>query len=289
MIVVRIKCGLGNQLFQYAAGLALARRLGGPLFADLGWFDGPNRRRGPRDRRVYLLPALGVDLAPAGPELVASFYPKWSDWLTGRKPFGTLIRPARGELSSAAFAAASGDVCLNGYWQGEPFFAEARAELAGCLLARNPGPVANGWVAALGAPGAAAVHVRRGDFVRAGGSGGLFTMLDRDYYRRALDAVGAASAVVFSDDLPWCREHLEVGRPTVFAGPSPAGTDTTVDQLLAIGRASRVVIANSTFSWWGAWIAAQRGARVVGPAHWFREPRYREWGEQLRVPGWTWL
>ena len=288
MIVVRIKCGLGNQLFQYAAARALARRLDAPLHCDIRWFDNANRKRSRRDRRDYLLPLFGWDLPRADRAVVESYYPKWWRRWTGMRPRGTLLQQAGGPTLLNEFQRATGDVCLDGYWQGESFFAPVREEVAAHLLRQQPGAAAAPWVAAVQAPGAAAVHVRRGDYVHSASPRALLGPLDVGYYRRALHLLGAERAVVFSDDLAWCRENFDVGLPRTFV-ELPATAAGTRDELLCLGLAHRVVIANSSFSWWGAWIATQRGARVVGPAPWFTDRRYAAWEELFKVPGWHWL
>jgi hypothetical protein len=289
MIIVRIKCGLGNQLFQYAAARALAVRLNQPLYGDIRWFDGANRNRVAGDRREYLLPALGCALPLAQPSAVESFYPKWWTRLTSRQvPSGTLLIQENGAALLDEFHRVSDPVCLDGYWQGEAYFQAAKPALSTQLLGLRPGPAADPWIVELRVPGTAAVHVRRGDYVRSRLLGGFLASLDLDYYRRALDALGAERVLVFSDDIPWCRAHFQVGRPLAFAEPPPNG-DSSIDQLLCLGLAPRLVIANSTFSWWGGWLAAQRSGRVIGPARWFLDPRYAKWEELLKTPHCDWI
>ncbi len=289
MIIVRIKCGLGNQLFQYAAASALAARLDQPLYADIRWFEGANRNRVAIDRRQYLLPALGCALPLASPSEVEAFYPRWWTRLISRPVSpGILLMQENGATLQDEFQRVGGPVCLDGYWQGESYFQAAKPALAARLLGLRPGPAAEPWLAELRVPGTAAVHVRRGDYVRSGSNRDFYAPLDLAYYRRALDAAGAERALVFSDDIPWCRAHFQVGRPLAFAEPAPNG-DSSIDQLLCLGLAPRLVIANSTFSWWAGWLAAQRSAPVVGPARWFLDPRYAKWEEQLKTPFCRWI
>jgi hypothetical protein len=288
MVIVRYKCGLGNQLFQYAAGTALARRLGTAACCDLRWFDGANRKRQRRDRRDYLLPELGFTLPEAPRADVDAYYPKWWQRWLGRKVPGTLLTQDHRPLL-AEFLAVTGDACLDGYWQGEPFFAAAKADVAAALLAQQPRRAeTNEWIAALQEPGAIAVHVRRGDYAHSASPRELLGPLDDAYYRRAIAALGGTQAVVLTDDPAWCRAEFDPGVPfTCIEHPDTAAG--TIDDLLTMGHARGVAIANSTFSWWGAWIATQRGARVVAPARWFNNRTYANWELHLHVPGWQWL
>lgn len=288
MIIVRIKCGLGNQLFQYAAALALATRLDRPLYGDIRWFNGANRNRCVTDRRGYFLPALGLDLPLASPAQVDAFYPRWWHRWTGHQVAGSLLKQINGEILLKEFNRLSGPVCLDGYWQSEAYFEAAKSRLAAHLLNLRPSAAAAPWLAALQAPGTAAVHVRRGDYARSASLRDFFAPLDQTYYRRALDAVGAERALVFSDDIPWCRAHFNVARPLTFVEPTP-DRDSSLDQLLCLGLAPKLVSANSTFSWWGGWLASQRSAQVIGPTRWFLDPRYANWEQLLKSPHCTWI
>jgi hypothetical protein len=289
MIIVRIKCGLGNQLFQYAAARALAAKLDQALYADIRWFQEDNRKRITRDKRCYLLPELGCALPLASPSEVDAFYPKWWTRWTGRPlPPGILLLQENGETLLEEFHRVDGPVCLDGYWQGEAYFEAAKTVLATHLLGLRPRAFADAWLGDLQVPGTAAVHVRRGDYANSKSLHSFFARLDFTYYSRALDALGAERALVFSDDIPWCRAHFQVGRPLAFVEPPP-NCDSSMDQLLCLGFAKKLVIANSTFSWWAGWLAAQRSARVIGPARWFLDPRYAKWEELLKTPHCTWI
>lgn len=286
MVIVRYSCGLGNQLFQYAAARATAQRLAAPLACDLRWFDGANRRRGRQDRRDYLLPQLGWDLPAEPARTVEGFYPKWWWRWTRRRPAGRLIRQVDGDPRVGEFFAAAGTVCLQGYWQGEVFFEPVKEEIGAHLGALRPAGAVNApWLDALAAPGAVAVHVRRGDYAGSRSPRRLLGPLEPDYYQSALAGLGATHAVVFSDEIGWCRENFRPGLPVTWV--EPAGPLT--DEWLCLAQARALVTANSTFSWWAAWIAARRGARVVAPARWFADRNYAEWERLLKVPGWTWI
>jgi Glycosyl transferase family 11 len=114
-------------------------------------------------------------------------------------------------------------------------------EVAGQIHAwLQPSAAARAALPALGgAPPRTAVHVRRTDVVRK---------LPLSYYREALDRIGDTTLVVFSDDIAWCREHLP-------AATYVEGNSDWVDLFLMAG-CERHVTANSTFSWWGAFLSS---------------------------------
>lgn len=287
MVVVRFKCGLGNQLFQLAAGQALATRLGTGLSADLSWFAGSGG-----SRRSYQLPALGLAPPPATAADLAPFALTWWQRLRRRTHPGTVLRPRSPAQGLQSFLSCRGPgVYLEGYWQGERFFAPVADQLDRALSARQPAsPAALKRLATLARPDCVALHVRRTDYVTGRDPARTLGALEPAYYRRALEHHAAQApvglAVVFSDDPAWCEQHLQLGVPTEFV-PLAATPAATVDDFLCLTRATRLIIANSTFSWWAGWLAGRRGNPVVAPARWYRDPRYAGWNEALSVAGWT--
>jgi hypothetical protein len=290
MIVARVFAGIGNQLFQYAAARELGLRLGAEVrFDGATWYAGRDHRRS--TRRDYLLRRLGLEFVEASPaDRAAPFCRTW--WLQRRlRPGWTHLQQHGGEVPLAAFAGATGEVLLEGYWQSEAFFPNFKPHLARELLALPPDPAANArWLDAVRAPGAVALHVRRGDYVAHARHTPSYRVLGTDYYTAALARLRGRTdvrrAVVFSDDPAWCDAELKLGLPTdVVRRADPHAH--VVDDLLTMAQATNLIVANSTFSWWAAWIATQRGpARVVMPARWFDDPDFATWTQHLRVPGW---
>jgi len=284
MVLAHIFAGLGNQLFQYAAAHELAQRLGTEVRADLGWFE--EKHRVPRS---YLLPALG--LAPAAATARERSHPyRRLGWLSWRRQAWTHLKQIGGEVPLARFRTAPKFVALSGYWQSEMFFPALKPTLARHLCAREPGKGSGRWLAAVRAPGTVALHVRRGDYVTEAKKSPHYRVLSADYYRAALRHLATVAPVrrlvVFSDDPAWCRAHLDLGLPLDLVERANPAT-SAADDLLCLAHARQLITANSTFSWWAAWIATQRGgARVVAPAEWFDDPAFAEWNRCLKVPGW---
>ena len=98
--------------------------------------------------------------------------------------------------------------------------------------------------------------------------------IGQPYYQRAAAWIRARTArptfYVFSDDPQWCREHLKLGDECVYVDAN-TGSDSYIDMWLMSGCRHHI-IANSTFSWWGAWLNPDPGKLVVAPARWFRDP-----------------
>lgn len=228
---------LGNWMFQFASCLGLSRTLGFELRLPEG-----NSLRGAFDMPDSLfLPASELSLGFSYKERFPGFDPgclKVAD--------GTDIR---------------------GYLQSPRYFSHVSDELAGALRFRPDvsSRCDEAW-AGLGALRSrgqtVSVHFRRGDYV----GNPTHPVCGHEYYEQALALFPGCVFVVFSDDPEWCRQNLHGDDFSVVS----TGSDL-VDMAL-MSRCDHHVIANSTFSWWGAWLARGAG-RVVAPARWFGNKR----------------
>lgn len=262
-VVVRLRGRLGNQLFQYAAGLALAQHHGVPLVLDESVLK--HREKVPYALEPIVPEARRIDLLdPTDPvrAWVADLRLSKLDWKARRyreRLFGydeTLIdrRPP---------------VILEGYFQSERYFRPVAAELrqgferyavrreADSRLPRDIAPDM-----------AVAMHFRRGDYVTLD----TFAKLPMSYYQRAvriLDALapGPKHFLIFSDEPDWAETATDWLKPrTVIRTSGPLGM---YDELVMFGRCAHAIIANSTFSWWGAYLRREPGGVTLAPRLWF--------------------
>ena len=294
--------GLGNQMFQFAAGRSLAVRTGARLVLDATGFTTP------RARRVYALEgyALVAETRFDGyrypPRLSAVRFPapRGSGWIdraarlvrarnismgraTGDNAFSVFTE--RNFDFDPRFSHCGPQTYLVGYWQSERYFAEV-ADLVRAELTYQPAPdAANArWLTRIRGANAVCVHVRRGDYLlpahfRHHG------LCSADYYRRAMrlmrDRVADPRFFVFSDDWSWCREHLADDDTVIVDANEP---NAGQDELRLMAACRHHVIANSSLSWWGAWLAASAGQIVAAPTPWFTQ---RPQTPDLLPAGWT--
>ncbi|MGD0999505.1 MAG: alpha-1,2-fucosyltransferase [Candidatus Brocadiia bacterium] len=269
MIIVRLRGGLGNQLFEYACGRALSLRNGAPLKLDLTGY----RDRSYAERRPYLLDRFRIAASEAGAlEMKLAHGGRIARALTALAPsrrFRTFSEEAL--HFQPEVAAARGNVYLLGYWQCERYFADCadpvRSEFA---LKSEPQAESLRLLREIEDCEAVSVHVRRGDFLTEPG----FHVCDPEYYQGAAEsiakAVRAPRYYVFSDDPAWTKEHLAL-QPAVFVGHNGAGRPE--EDLRLMRRCKHHIIANSTFSWWGAWLCEHPGKIVIAPRRWFADPK----------------
>lgn len=260
-LIAIIKGGLGNQLFIYATARALALRTGRELVLDhCSGYHHDNYGRSYRLDRFHV-PAPLIDPATLPwRDLRDSRHkwrrrwnkllpPIWRDYITERRKAGPqqLLR----------FASRRPQVYLNGYWQREEYFADQhellRRELRP-LPPRLPAVIALGETMA--STDSVFLHVRRVRYQ---------PLLPAGYYQAAIAAIGdqikAPQFYLFGDALDWAQRELD------FCGHSVhpvtiAGEDELADFWL-MTQCRHAVIANSSFSWWGAWLGRPERSRLV--------------------------
>lgn len=262
MVIARIRSGLGNQLFIYAAGRALAHRLGAELKLDVGFFK-------TYPLRQFRLDHFAIDAKICRPQEL---------WL--RKFFAKLRLRHQDRLFreaspayDPAFVELKNNTILQGFFQSEKYFSSISEILRKEFVLKAALPVqVRQYMAQMNACNPVSVHVRRGDYVSYQSINERFGALNLDYYSAAkkwMDReLSAPTYQIFSDDGPYAEKYiLPIFGPHAHLVPSVAEDY----EHLALMRCCRHhIIANSSFSWWGAWLASFPGKQVIAPATWFR-------------------
>lgn len=263
MIFSRLHGRLGNQMFQYAAARALAERLGTRVVLD----DRMALHKGDGTLlRVFDLPDLAAAPLPPVKHQQPLAYAAWRG--LGKRP---RIRREKGLGYNPDFANWSDDSYLHGYWQSERYFTEIADRLRRAFVFRTPMSARNAEMAARIASGpSVALHVRRGDYVAVN----AMALCDQAYYDAALADIrkrmdSDPTVYVFSDDPEWAKANLPLPFDKVvvdFNGP-----DADYEDLRLMTLCQHNIIANSSFSWWAAWLGETPDSIVAGPARWFAD------------------
>ncbi len=230
MIIVKLRGGLGNQMFQYAFGKKLALEKGAPLKLDLSWFSSSGALK---PKREYDLGIFSIK-----PEIASKF---------------DIIKA---KLFHRYFA---------GFWQSEKYFKSIEAQIrTDFSFARPVSENSREIHSAITRSESVCLHVRRSDFVDHGMCIGI------PYYEQAmkkmLSLVPQGKFFIFSDDIEWCRSNLNFLPQATFVENSPAKSAGVELQLMA--ECKHFIIPNSTFAWWAAWLGTHKGKIVIAPATW---------------------
>jgi hypothetical protein len=275
---------MGNQMFQYATARALAARHRTELVLDSSWFDGRGGGVATEQRRYELGHfALAARLAPVDEvgRLGRSVLPS-------RRPvLRELEEPPFGQPTPEVLRAAD-NTYLRGYWQNTTYFEDAESLLRQDFsfrpaIAELDADLA-GAIQESGLP-TVSLHVRRGDYVTDPGVRDRMGTLEPDYYRRAVEAlatgIGSVRLFVFTDDPDWCNANLQLGQETAVIGATRDEGQRWASLMRLITLCDHHVLANSSFSWWGAWLNPSPGKIVVAPRPWLIDAR---WDDEHRIP-----
>ena len=268
MIVVALNGGVGNQLFQYAAARALALRLGVPVGIDRRWYDG---RRG----RHYALDRFAIRPAPVAPGVLpfrdGKILGRLLSSLGGRmrvhREAGLAFDPRLLELHDGTY--------LRGVFQSERYFADQEETIRRDLAFVDPPDAASRAVLAeIGESLAVSLHVRRGDYVSDPRIASVHGTVALDYYARAATLIavragGEPRIFVFSDDPAWVAANLKLGFPSRIVAHN--GVERATEDMRLMAACRHHILANSSFSWWGAWLNPSADKIVVAPEPWFRD------------------
>lgn len=281
MIVARLMGGLGNQMFQYAAGKSLAERLHVPLLLDRGFLDHKPANAG-YTLRDYELDVFNIEAGIADTKLVTGMR-KTLDSRSFRRAsrifpflFSSPVFFETEKTYMKTFEQLKDPAYLEGYWQSEKYF----LPIAKRLREKDFTPVAP--VSGLNAEllgqiknsNAASIHVRRGDYVHNESSNKFHGTCSIDYYERSAkmlaEKTGVENFFVFSDEPDWVKANIVLPYSTTFISHNH-GRESYWDIHL-MRHCRHHIIANSSFSWWGAWLNVSPGKTVIAPKNWFNDP-----------------
>ena len=283
MITIRIAGGLGNQMFQYAVARGLALKHNTTLQLDLSLFKESvgyihryeldqltvsdySTPSGLAAARLYILRHGTKRLAGAGMSLGAVYWEKEGD---------PSFDPDVLALPDGFF--------LNGYFQSEHYFTQIASTIREEFQPRDSNVlqrVRNALtdVRRAGRP-LVSVHVRRSNYLTVRADGSLVVPLQKTLDKMA--RFDRADFLVFSDDMQWCRQNIT--GENVRYSPFTSG----IEDMAAMAHCDHHIIANSSFSWWGAWLNPNPEKIVIAPANWNHPGSDGDGGHRdLCPPGW---
>lgn len=275
MIISQLIGGLGNQMFQYAAGRALSILSGVPLRLDTSGFTSYGLHQGFELEQVFFCP---VTLATTHDVRAVL---GWQSSSLARRLFA---RPALRLLRNRHFIVEPHfhywpgisrvplPVYLMGYWQSERYFSNVAEIIRKDFTFKQPMTGRNSELAAeIGAVNSVSIHVRRGDYVNNPMANRTHGLCSIDYYKSAIkyiaDRVCAPHFFVFSDDINWVKANLNAVYPCRYIDHNRNREGYNDMRLMSLCK--HHIISNSTFSWWGAWLNAQDDKIVIAPKRWF--------------------
>lgn len=275
MVIVRLIGGLGNQFFQYATARRIADRTNVPLKLDISAFDSYKLH-------TYKLKHFNIPENFALPHEVARLKGADNGHIIARA--SQLIEELRPNYRRATaverhfhfdprILTVPGNVYLDGYWQSEKYFKDIepiiRAEFS---VKTAPDSVNEAMAQSIRRTQSVSLHIRRGDYGSDAATHQVHGTCSLEYYHTAIERLLSAGLephfFIFSDEPQWAQSNLELEYPATFITHN--GPDRDYEDLRLMSLCQHHIIANSTFSWWGAWLCVNPEKIVLAPRKWFR-------------------
>ncbi len=296
VIMTQLDGGLGNQMFQYAIGKSLSLQCGVPLYLDTSVYSHYTTRK-------YALGVFNISAQIASNEDIVFFKPAVKKNPLGiiktladktpthavllvkgilpRGMMGKLLRPPPADSNyiyreaepfvfNADVLMAKPPLYLDGYWQNEKYFVRHRDIILRDFTLRVPiSEKAIAYRKIIQETPSVSLHIRRGDYVHVAAARKLYDgICDLEYYGRALDflkqKIQDISVFVFSDEIAWAKANLHQERAIYVEGCAD------FEEMYLMSCCRYNIIANSSFSWWGAWLNVATEKIVITPRRWHK-------------------
>jgi hypothetical protein len=285
MIIVKLISGLGNQLFQYAIGRQLSLLRNTPLKLDISFFKGQNLRS-------FKLSHFNIIAELATANEIARFTGNRLDQRIYRKTLRMVSKnkwnyypESEWWVYEPGLFRTTSNVYLDGYWQHYKYFENIHPLIFDELTLKEK---YNGQetylVSEIQSQPSASVHVRRGDYLLDN----LMNVLPIEYYKKAINylkkEIHNVVFYIFSDDLDWVKDNLHQDGPFVYVEIADGQKDYV--ELDIMSKCNHNIIANSSFSWWAAFLNKNPEKIVVSPAQWVKTPEIND-KISLQFPTWV--
>lgn len=270
MIIAELTGGLGNQLFQYAAGRNLAE------------MRGTKFRISTLNYQRYKLHAFSlnhfcIEAEEATQKEVNQFTQPITRLTDLLKPIHkrSVFRERQFHFDSS-FCSIGDNTLLRGYFQSEKYFSPVSGILRQEFSVKSPLSGKTKEVESrISNTSSVSVHVRRGDYINDSKINRVHGVCDISYYNNSVkmisDVVENPFFFIFSDDPEWVKENIRLSFPSEFVNHNDSSNN--FQDLYLMSRCKHNIIANSSFSWWGAWLNSHPDKIVIAPSKWFNDSK----------------
>jgi len=284
-VISKIYGGLGNQMFQYACGRAVATRLKSKHYLDLSWFSVPAEGCTPRSFMLNVFPNISYLQLPQRNFVIRKIIAFNKRILC---KIGIDIIP---EINEPDYSYWSGieqiksSVVLSGYWQKEKYFLDISSIIRKVFIfpefenleANNIAKKIIKTICSI------SIHVRRGDYVENEKINNVHGICLPDYYKKAIQIIidkyerkTTPELFLFSDDPDWVKNNFDTCDLPFVVVDIQEHKDKPYHDMHLMSLCQHHIIANSSFSWWGAWLSSGNGI-VIAPKRWFAEDTMKDY------------
>jgi hypothetical protein len=289
MIISYLSGGIGNQLFQFAMGLSIAKRKNIELLFDVNSFRWDNLRE-------FELQKLGIDYNIASDELIfkikntpSNFISKIKKRLNIEIPYyqQSYIKERDFEYDLNFQKFNCNNVYFEGYWQSEKYFRDIRDSILKSITFNNLSneclEFKNNISKSLNS---VSLHIRRGDYAQNPETNEYHGLVGINYYNSSIEILNSKlknpTFFVFSDDKSYAKSLFD-GKENFIVIDSKF---EDYEELFLMSKCEHQIIANSSFSWWGAWLNQNKNKNVIAPKNWFKNQEIQSKTKDLIPKEW---
>ncbi|MGJ0363448.1 alpha-1,2-fucosyltransferase [Aliarcobacter cryaerophilus] len=288
MIITKITGGLGNQMFQYAVAKAIAKKRQDEFKLDKYFYPKQTLRK-------YELNQFNLEEKIATNDEVIKLAGNENFWFKVKRKIGLNPKRPKSYFEEKEIAKFHEEVFeyqdniyLDGYWQNEEYFKDIRDEILKDFTLRSDiSNEAKKYLEYIKNLQSVSLHVRRGDYVQNSHTNSVHGTCNLKYYQKAIKKIEQNIEnpifYIFSDDIVWCKENFEFLENKVFVDD----TENAFDDLELMKNCKHNIIANSSFSWWGAWLNQNENKIVIAPKRWFADDKLESQSKDIICESWV--
>lgn len=267
MIITKLIGGLGNQMFQYAAGRRASIANKTEFKLDITGYD----HQVGITKRKYMLHIFHITEQFAAKDEIHKL--KNRSFITKIIHKGT-YRKEKYFHFDAKILEATDNSYLEGYWASEKYFLDVPHIIRKDFTLKNiPNKTNMAMLTRISTCNSVSIHVRRNDYVKDKKTHDFHGVCGLDYYKKAISLIVKQTSnphfFIFSDDPDWCRVHFSLPYPTNYVTHNLGKTD--YEDMRLMSACTHNIIANSSFSWWGAWLNQHANKIIITPKKWFND------------------
>lgn len=271
MIIIKLQGGLGNQLFQYAFGRSLTEKIKTELVLDHTNYEGDKLR-------TFSLHHFNVKARLITSKESRKYNSKTYKLYRKIKRF---VNPHQAYLFKARYFSTKDNSYIEGYWQSQKYFYSIEKEIRRELTLKNnvSKTFQSEYKLIKSYPISVSIHIRRGDYANNTDVQKRFGLCDIEYYKKAVDFIlnkfPNSTFFVSSDDIAWAKQSIPqiIKNNKIHYLSNPDLVDH--EELILMSNCHHQIMANSSFSWWSAWLNQNKSKIVIAPKSWLADKKVK--------------
>lgn len=283
-VYLKLNGGLGNQMFQWALARMIKSTTDMDVYLDMSYFK--NKYARPYQLDIFKIEPTFVEDSPT--KLKLSIIWLLRSFLNGQSLFGITLYSERKFNFEQRIGKIKTNTYIEGFFQSEKYFKFVADALRDDFkFGVVPNEQNRAMWAKIMSCQSVSLHIRRGDYVQKQRYQDQYAECSFNYYKRAVDAISKKypdlKLFVFSDDIAWVKRNMQFPFETTYIDFNTG--NNSYEDLRLMSLCKHNIIANSSFSWWGAWLNDNKEKIVIAPKRWFKDKKINQ--DDIIPPDWV--